>query len=55
MGQVYSHAYPGRVLCLEINRAALADPFSPFEEMRIGAAKVSRMSAPVAEAFLETR
>jgi N-formylglutamate amidohydrolase len=52
MGYRYSARWPGRVLCLEINRALLADPFSPFEEMTIGAAKVDRMAAPIAEAWL---
>ncbi len=47
----YSTRYPGQVLCLEIARDLLADPFSPFEEMRIGPRKVAAMSAPIAAAF----
>ncbi len=50
MGYVHSARYPERVLCMELNRALLADPFSPFEEMRIGVAKVRRLSGPIAEA-----
>lgn len=52
MGYRYSAAYPGQVLCLEINRALLADPFTPFAEMTIGTEKVARMSAPIAAAYL---
>ncbi len=51
MAYRYSARYPGRVLCLEIARDLLADPFSPFEEMRISARKVVAMSAPIAAAF----
>jgi hypothetical protein len=36
---------------MEINRALLADPFRPFEEMNVGPDKVERMSAPVVAAF----
>ncbi len=53
MGYRYSAKYPGQVLCLEIARDLLADPFSPFEEMRIGARKVAAMSAPIAAAFVD--
>lgn len=51
VGYRYSARYPGQVLCLEIARDLLADPFSPFEEMRIGTRKVAAMSAPIAAAF----
>lgn len=51
-GHVHSVAHPGRVLCLEINRELLADPFTPFEQMRIGREKVARMAAPIAAALL---
>ena len=53
MGHRYSERYPQQVLCVEISRALLADPFSPFEEMRIGAQKVARMAAPLATALHE--
>jgi predicted N-formylglutamate amidohydrolase len=42
---------PGRALCLEVRRDLLADPFEPFVEMKIGAAKVARIAAPLAEAL----
>ncbi len=53
MGYHYSVRYPGQVLCLEIARDLLADPFSPFEEMRISADKVATMSAPIATAVVD--
>jgi hypothetical protein len=52
MGHVHSSAYPGQVLCMEINRQQLADPFTPFAEMHIGPEKAARMAAPVAKALL---
>ncbi len=44
-------ARPGRALCLEVRRDLLADPFEPFRQMRIGAAKVARLAAPLAAAL----
>jgi hypothetical protein len=52
MGHVHSLRYPGRVLCMEISRDLLADPFTPFEEMRIGEEKTERMATPIAAAVL---
>ena len=52
MGYVHSSRYPGRVLCMEINRELLADPFTPFEEMSISESKARRMAAPIAAAWL---
>ena len=51
MGHVHSIAHPDRVLCLEINRDLLADPFTPFVQMRIGPGKVARIAAPIAAAL----
>jgi predicted N-formylglutamate amidohydrolase len=42
---------PGRVLCIEVRRDLLADPFEPFREMRIGPDKVARLAAPLAAAL----
>ena len=53
MGHVHSIRYPERVLGLEISRARLADPFTPFEEMRVSEAKAVEMAVPIAAAFLE--
>ncbi len=44
--------YPQQVLCLEISRGLLADPFTPFRPMRIAPPAVERMSVPIAEACL---
>lgn len=44
-------ARPGRTLCVEVRRDLLADPFEPFVEMRIGAAKVDRLAAPFVQAL----
>lgn len=44
-------ARPGRALCVEVRRDLLADPFEPFAEMRIGAAKVALLAAPIAAAL----
>jgi len=49
---LHSTRYPGRVLCLELNRDLLAEPFDPFVEMTIGPAKLARMAAPLAAACL---
>jgi len=44
-------ARPGRVLCVEVRRDLLADPFEPFVQMRIGAAKVNRLVTPFVRAL----
>jgi N-formylglutamate amidohydrolase len=44
-------ARPGRALCVEVRRDLLADPFEPFAEMRIAAAKVDRLAGPIARAL----
>ncbi|MCA9726219.1 MAG: hypothetical protein R3E12_18870 [Candidatus Eisenbacteria bacterium] len=54
MGHRYSALYPGRVLCMEVRRDLLADPFDPFVEMKIGSEKVTRVARPIAAAFLES-
>jgi len=49
----YDHvrAHPGRALCVEVRRDLLADPFEPFAEMTIGAAKVARLVDPFVRAI----
>ncbi len=44
-------ARPGRTLCLEVRRDLLADPFEPFSQMTIAAAKVDRLAVPLAGAL----
>jgi hypothetical protein len=53
MGYHYARSYPAQVLCMEINRDLLADPFVPFGESPISPNKVARMSAPVLAALRE--
>lgn len=48
MGLFYAKAHPGQVVCVELNRGLVADPFVPFGESPISAAKVERMAAPIA-------
>ena len=43
--------HPGRALCVEVRRDLLAEPFAPFVEMRIGAARLERLAAPLASAL----
>jgi len=49
----HASAWPGRTLCLEVNRELLADPFTPFTEMRISAEKARRIGEAVAAACLD--
>jgi len=53
MGYHFSAGFTGRVMCIEISRSMLADPFSPFDEMRIGPRKVERMAGPIVQALLD--
>lgn len=49
----YDHvmARPGRALCVEVRRDLLADPFEPFAQMNISAAKVDRLVGPFLSAL----
>jgi predicted N-formylglutamate amidohydrolase len=51
-GAAFSRRWPGRVLCLELRRDLLADPFVPFAEVAIPPARVERMAAPLAKALV---
>ncbi|MCY0993733.1 N-formylglutamate amidohydrolase [Nannocystis sp. ILAH1] len=51
MGYQYARAYPGQVLCVELNRGLLAEPFVPFGESPISPANVERMTRPLAVAL----
>lgn len=44
-------ARPGRAICIEVRRDLLADPFTPFAQMAIGAVKVDRLAGPFANAL----
>jgi hypothetical protein len=52
MGHRHAVRYPGQVLCLELSRACLAEPFTPFEEMHVSEKKAARMALPIAAALL---
>jgi hypothetical protein len=49
----YHHAScrPGRVLCLEVRRDLLAEPFAPFVQMHISPEKVARLAGPLSRAL----
>ena len=53
MGYQYARSYPGQVLCVELSRDLLADPFVPFGESPIGPDKVGRMTAPLAQVLVQ--
>lgn len=48
MGMVYAQQYPHQVVCVELNRGLVADPFVPFGVSPISEAKVATMVAPLA-------
>jgi predicted N-formylglutamate amidohydrolase len=47
----HSRAWPGRVVCVEVRRDLLADPFEPFAEMRIDTAAATRIGRALANAL----
>jgi hypothetical protein len=47
----HSRAWPGRVVCVEVRRDIVANPFEPFEEMRIDPAAVARIARAFADAL----
>ncbi len=51
MGMFYARAWPDRVVCVELNRGLVADPFVPFGVSPISPAKVERMVAPIGQAL----
>jgi hypothetical protein len=53
MGHRYAAAYPGQVICVEINRGLLAEPFMAFEESPIAPDKVRFIAAPLLAALRE--
>jgi N-formylglutamate amidohydrolase len=50
-GHRHAVRHKRRVLCVELNRARLADPFDPFVEMRVPAARAEALVAPLAHAL----
>lgn len=53
MGHRYAAAYPGQVVCVEINRGLLAEPFMAFEASPIAPDKVRFIAAPLITALRE--
>lgn len=51
MAYRYADRYPGQVLCLEVRRDLLADPFTPFAEMTVPPARAERIARPIAAAL----
>ncbi len=49
MGYVYAKAYPEQVVCIELNRGLLADPFVPFGVSPLPPKRIEAMVAPIAE------
>jgi len=51
MGHHHAVRWPGRVLCLEVRRDLLADPFVPLHPVEISPSKVERLAVPLARAL----
>lgn len=47
MGYVYAAAYPSQVVCVELNRGHVADPFVPFGVSPISEAKIAKLVGPI--------
>jgi hypothetical protein len=47
MGFEYARAYPHQVVCVELNRGLVADPFVPFGVSPISEEKVAKLVAPL--------
>jgi hypothetical protein len=48
MGYQYAFEYPQQVLCVELNRGLVCEPFVPFGVSPISEEKVAKMTAPIA-------
>lgn len=51
MGTVHARDYPDSVLCVELNRGLVADPFVPFGVSPISEEKVRRLVRPLLRVF----
>lgn len=51
-GYHLAQRWPDRALCVEVRRDLLADPFTPFAEMRISEVKTARVAGALVEAML---
>jgi hypothetical protein len=48
-GSLHARRWPGQVLCLEVRRDLLGDPWRPFDESLIGAHKVAVIARALAD------
>ena len=55
MGMTYARAFPHQVMCVELNRGLIADPFVPFGESPLSEAKVGLLVAPLARVLHASR
>ncbi len=53
MGLAYARAHPDQVLCVELNRGLISDPFIPFAPSPISSEKVERLTAPIARVLAD--
>ena len=53
MAHRYAERYPGQVLCLELRRDLLAEPFTPFAEMHVPESRARWMAGPIAASLRE--
>ncbi len=53
MGFTHAKQYPEQVVCVELNRGLVADPFTPFGVSPISAAKVEQLVAPLGAVLAE--
>jgi hypothetical protein len=51
MGYHYARRFPGQVVCVELNRELVADPFTPLAESPLSAAKIERLARPLARSL----
>ena len=48
MGLVYARAHADQVLCVELNRGLISDPFVPFGVSPNSEEKISHLTSPIA-------
>lgn len=53
MGYEYARAYPETTMCIEMNRAAIGNPFQPFAPTEASEAGLRKLLLPLAEALVE--
>ena len=51
MGYQYAKRFPGQVVCVELNRERVADPFTPFAASPLDTAEIERLARPLARSL----